>query len=49
MHRNTQTLDAILREFDAWAVAPFEEAVQIPSALYTSADVATHEIERVFR
>ena len=49
MRRNAQTLEDILKDFNAWAQAPFEEAVQIPPALYTSEAVAEHEIERLFR
>lgn len=49
MARNAKALEDILKDFDVWAQAPFEEAIQIPSALYTSAEIAELEIERIFR
>lgn len=49
MRQNAQALEEILKNFDIWVQAPFEEAVQIPSALYTSGAVTEFEIERIFR
>lgn len=49
MALNAKTLEETLKTLDLWAQTSFEEATQIPSALYTSEEVAELENERIFR